>query len=206
LLAHLLAEAIREYGAFASYSLIGEVLRKYSTSPRGALVLYESPSLLIEKTLLNGKEHILIGAPRARPETAEWEYGVPGTAGTINLKEAGMRLSVGCCDYDFFSRNRRKEHLLFVAVSADSRLVLRNRRPGDRIRLESGTKKIKDFFIDKKIGAEIKQMIPLLLVNSNVAAVMAGFLTAGGNRVAESALVNEKSDKILFFERSGHVF
>jgi tRNA(Ile)-lysidine synthetase-like protein len=93
-----------------------------------------------------------------------------------------------------------------VAVPPDSQLVLRNRRPGDRIRLESGTKKVKDFFIDKKIGAEMKRRVPLLLVNSNVAAVMSGFLTGGGNRVAESALVNEKSDKILFFEGARHVF
>jgi tRNA(Ile)-lysidine synthase len=41
-------------------------------------------------------------------------------------------------------------------------LVVRNRRPGDRIRLRSGTKKLQDLFTDKKIPREQRDAIPLI--------------------------------------------
>jgi tRNA(Ile)-lysidine synthase len=39
---------------------------------------------------------------------------------------------------------------------------VRNRRPGDRIRLRSGTKKLQDFFVDRKIPREQRDAIPLI--------------------------------------------
>jgi tRNA(Ile)-lysidine synthase len=41
-------------------------------------------------------------------------------------------------------------------------LAVRNRRPGDRIRLKTGTKKLQDFFVDRKISREARDTIPLI--------------------------------------------
>ncbi len=41
-------------------------------------------------------------------------------------------------------------------------LIVRDRRPGDRIRLKEGTKKLQDFFVDKKIPREARDTIPLI--------------------------------------------
>jgi tRNA(Ile)-lysidine synthase len=41
-------------------------------------------------------------------------------------------------------------------------LVVRSRRPGDRIRLKEGTKKLQDLFVDKKIPREERDILPLI--------------------------------------------
>ena len=45
-------------------------------------------------------------------------------------------------------------------------LVVRSRLPGDKIKLNIGTKKLKDYFIDKKIPKEIRENM-ILLANGN---------------------------------------
>ena len=49
-------------------------------------------------------------------------------------------------------------------------LHLRNRRPGDRFRPlgMSGTKKLKDFFIDEKIPRALRDSIPILTDEDNI--------------------------------------
>lgn len=50
-----------------------------------------------------------------------------------------------------------------------SDIILRNRKPGDKIYLKSiGNKKIKDYFINKKISRNERDNIPMLLDNKNV--------------------------------------
>jgi tRNA(Ile)-lysidine synthase len=51
---------------------------------------------------------------------------------------------------------------LLDADKIQGSLVVRNRRPGDRIRLRSGTKKLQDLFTDKKIPREQRDAIPLI--------------------------------------------
>ena len=52
--------------------------------------------------------------------------------------------------------------VLLDADKIQGSLVVRNRRPGDRIRLRSGTKKLQDFFTDRKIPREQRDAIPLI--------------------------------------------
>jgi tRNA(Ile)-lysidine synthetase-like protein len=46
-------------------------------------------------------------------------------------------------------------------------ISIRNRRNGDRLNIKIGTKKLKDFFIDKKIPLEIRDTIPLVVDKNN---------------------------------------
>jgi len=46
-------------------------------------------------------------------------------------------------------------------------IEIRNRRPGDRLDIQIGTKKLKDFFIEKKIPMEQRDRLPLIIQNKN---------------------------------------
>ncbi len=46
-------------------------------------------------------------------------------------------------------------------------LTVRNRRPGDRVNLPYGTKKLKDLFIEKKVPHAIRDEVPLVFDKSN---------------------------------------
>jgi tRNA(Ile)-lysidine synthetase-like protein len=48
-------------------------------------------------------------------------------------------------------------------------IVIRNRRPGDRLDIQIGTKKLKDFFIDKKVPMKKRNQLPLVVdQNQNI--------------------------------------
>jgi tRNA(Ile)-lysidine synthase len=59
-------------------------------------------------------------------------------------------------------RTEEKFTALLDTDKIQGSLVVRNRRPGDRIRLRSGTKKLQDFFTDRKIPREQRDAIPLI--------------------------------------------
>ena len=201
MLAHLLAQTVRDTGGFASVSLIDEALKKYgSYKPR--LVLYENSLFVIEKAPIDGKRHIIIrqaGAVNRKP-LSDWEYKVEGL-GLVRLEDAGLTVSVGNCTYDFFTENFKNPKMVFVSPPAGAKISIRNRRDGDRIKTEAGTKKIKVLFIEKKMDAAAKGMVPLLIVNSEVAAVMQGFTEGYGNRVAQNFRVTPQSRQILFLKK-----
>jgi len=71
-------------------------------------------------------------------------------------------------------------------------LVLRNMRPGDRVEPlgTGGTKKLKDFFIDRKIAARRRGEIPLLVDAGTIVWI-------AGERISERVRVTGKTKKVL---------
>lgn len=69
-------------------------------------------------------------------------------------------------------------------------LVVRNRRPGDRISLKAGTKKLQDFFVDRKIPREARDTIPLICDENAVIWIV-------GQAVNESYRATPRTKQIL---------
>lgn len=67
----------------------------------------------------------------------------------------------------------RKTQLIQLPPGAEPRFTVRNRRPGDRFQplgLKSA-KKLKDFLIDRKVPADERDLLPLVLWNDTIAWV-----------------------------------
>ena len=75
--------------------------------------------------------------------------------------------------------------------------MVRNRRRGDRIAFGEGRKKLKKYFIEKKLDTVSKNRIPLIIVNDQIAAVLSAFTGAGESRVCEGFKVKSDDKKIL---------
>ena len=69
-------------------------------------------------------------------------------------------------------------------------LQIRNRRAGDRILLKSGSKKLKDFFIDEKIPKTCRDDIIVIADNSNVIWVV-------GYRLSEAYYITDRTKHVL---------
>lgn len=65
---------------------------------------------------------------------------------------------------------RRDRQVIELPAGADPRFTVRNRRDGDRFTPLglAGSKKLKDFLIDRKIAAEVRDRLPLLLWNDQI--------------------------------------
>ncbi len=71
-------------------------------------------------------------------------------------------------------------------------LTLRNMRPGDRVSPlgTRGTKKLKDYFIDRKIAASLRREIPLLVDAESI-------IWIAGERISERVRVTERTRRVV---------
>ncbi len=74
----------------------------------------------------------------------------------------------------------------------DKSMCIRGRRPGDYLQInkEGGKRKLKDYFIDKKIPREQRNKIPLLADGSHIIWIL-------GDRISEKYKVTETTKNIL---------
>ncbi|QWB99916.1 tRNA lysidine(34) synthetase TilS [Mycoplasmatota bacterium] len=65
-------------------------------------------------------------------------------------------------------------------------IIIRNRRPGDRLNIKIGTKKLKDFFIDKKVPMIERNRLPLIINKNSEILYIPGLFklnTSGTNSI-----------------------
>jgi len=84
-----------------------------------------------------------------------------------------------------------------LAVPVGSELRLRTRQPGDRfapLGLHGHSQKLHKWLIDHKVPAALRDQIPLIIVNGDIAA----FMTPGGWIVDERFAVHESTTHIIY--------
>jgi tRNA(Ile)-lysidine synthase len=93
-----------------------------------------------------------------------------------------------------------RNSLYFDCCTLHLPITVRSRRGGDRISLRNtGTKKLKDLFIDHKVPAEIRTVVPVLECNGTVIGVFC-CLYGKSNRVAADVMIGENTEAVLVCE------
>lgn len=213
LLKHVLAVAVREgTGGFVGSGMLAEIVRKAGID-RANMVLFEDRDIVLRKTRREGRTFLILSRRfpgRAKDAGAgEWEERIdldPGVSfpggKRLYLREIGAWVCVRFAERTFFEEYRRDKNHIFVALEGPiDYIVIRNRRRGDRIKLAQGSKKIKEILIEKKLDNQTKTLVPHLVINSDIAALMTGFVSDSGNRVSEDYRVEPRSKKILAIYR-----
>ena len=93
-----------------------------------------------------------------KEKKADYEYKL--SAGeSIYIKEAD-----GCIFSEVVSVNeiRKEKNCVWFDLDDTKSLTVRNRRDGDVIKTEGGTKKLKKLFIDEKVPADARALIPIV--------------------------------------------
>lgn len=192
------------YGMRLTIPVFNEILRRYKINSAN-VTLYEIDDLIVRKGRLNNRIVIIINSKQYWfEELKEWEYNIPSDENiTINLKEIRKELNYSYVSYDFYINNKDNPGIIFLQPIQDiNRIIIRNRRPGDRIEIENGSKKIKDIMIEKKLDSKIKNNIPLIVADNQVAAYLPGLLNSNNNRVAcNFHIVNDIKRILAFFFR-----
>jgi tRNA(Ile)-lysidine synthase len=202
LFCHVVSTAIRDnFNHHVSRSLLKEIYAKYRVK-RANVSIFGDSEIKVEKVFDAGSSRLVISENKtAVPESPDWEYAIDVrdfTDQIIFIKEIGLSITIRMADYDYFLKYYKNKSYIFVTVENKWKsLYIRNRRRGDRIRTEQGTKKIKDLLIDKKIENTRKKQVPILVADKTVIACMPGFLFDSSNRVASDFLVDKKAKKVL---------
>ena len=108
---------------------------------------------------------------RAKPKTAEFAYtlAVPGEVGIPEL-DLRARLRPGRIASWMF-RGRVDRAGLAAELSHRNRVVIRNRRPGDRIQPLGATERlrVKDLLIARKVPRDRRDRLPMMVIDGSIA-------------------------------------
>ncbi|MFR9052045.1 MAG: tRNA lysidine(34) synthetase TilS, partial [Hominilimicola sp.] len=83
---------------------------------------------------------------------------------------------------------------IYLSCDKTDKIIVRNRRNGDKFQPlgMNGTKKLKEYFIDKKIPKDKRNSVPIIEINGEIAAV--------GNRIDKRFAFRGKGIKIEFYD------
>ncbi|PKL35063.1 MAG: tRNA lysidine(34) synthetase TilS [Spirochaetae bacterium HGW-Spirochaetae-1] len=203
---HVLSSVIRRHaGPYVNSGMLNEIWKKYNTG-KSHMILYKTGDIRMRKFPGEAGKLIRIEkAGQSLSSSQQWIYPVEideTGCRTLGIPEAGIEVEIFFSDFDYFEENRLDKNHIFVTISSDdTTFYIRNRRKGDRIHLGSGTKKIKELFIEKKLDNESKNCVPLLIFGAHIAAVMTGFTTGFQNRISIDHMINDGSNKILVIRK-----
>ena len=127
---------------------------------------------------------------RVNPTCFEYAVEIPAT---IHLREIGRTIHLEWSEKPGIREMKQSPTVAFMDYGRITPpLVLRNHRPGDRVALlgTGGTRKLKDYFIDRKIAAARRGRIPVL-------ADAGSIIWIAGERIGERVRVTRKTRKVL---------
>ena len=84
--------------------------------------------------------------------------------GSVELPQQGIRITCRVAEQPVFKFDR-------FTVYPQGKITVRSRQPGDTIRLQGGTKSLKDLMIDRKIPAAKRNKIPVICDEAGILGV-----------------------------------
>ena len=117
------------------------------------------------------KDSILLADREVVIEDVEYCYNVPSN-GLKKINEIGLIVQTEVMSIEQYKRSKSdKSSQWFDFKKIKGGVVVRSRRPGDKIKLSGGSKKVKDLFIDLKIPKEHRCRIPVISDQEGILAV-----------------------------------
>ncbi|MDR0879562.1 MAG: tRNA lysidine(34) synthetase TilS [Clostridioides sp.] len=136
------------------------------------------------------KGSIILTSEEIIEEKLEFCYNVPCN-GFIKIRDIGKVVKTEVMGIERFkSLKVDKGSKGFDLNRIKGGIVIRNRQPGDKIKLAMGNKKIKDLFIDMKIPKEDRCRIPIVLDEEGVMCV-------GDFRISEDYKISDTTREVL---------
>ncbi len=170
-----------------------EEMERRMESNRINQVLYEGRGWVLERCLHENRPSLVLREERERIGAWEIELNMEKEAfGDVTLPGSEVRIR-----YAMNGETGVEGEVMVALPHSASRVSIRNRRRGDRIRLERGSRKINEILIDMKCPPDIREQVPILQIGTDLAALMPGLIGRGKNRVAPLFHVQGEVKKIL---------
>jgi tRNA(Ile)-lysidine synthase len=199
ILKYIISYVLRKhFNEFSSSRMLSEAVRNIRRN-RSHIPVYSNERVSIKKCTRNREEAISFSqGNKAKQVIGEWEYEVDlGSLQQLEIKETGMVLEIETVNYNYFKKNRHTNNIFVSIDTGICSIIIRNRRNGDRIILGCGSKKIKDLLIEKKLDNVTKNCVPLIIINSSVAACLTGIFNGHKSVVAADSYATDKSERVL---------
>lgn len=197
-LSRILSES---FGIKMKISIYNEIIRRFMIDSAN-IILYEKNNLIIRKGLWNDQTAILISETSEGTDIpGKWEYTVSVEGDSvIYITEIKKEMKISYVNYEVYNGIKNNQNIICIQSESEIKSIsIRNRRPGDRIKLESGTKKIKELMIEKKLDSRMKNSIPMIAAGDEIAAYLPGLMNSNNNRVSCNFHIRNDTKRILAF-------
>ncbi len=187
------------FGLNVSSNVLEEISRNY-LQLRSNNVLYNRNGVTVRKRHRAGGCGIVIcRSSESAGNDSDWEYIININSGVKTVvAEAGISLEAEESDFKSFCAGGSGASSIFLSVGPQVKSVTaRIRMPGDRIKLETGTRKIKDLLIEKKLDSDMKKKVPIITVEGRIAACLTGIIPGSCNRISCNFSVRNDSERII---------
>lgn len=124
-------------------------------------------------------------------ESEQEDFCMPFQLGHFTCK--GRRYCMQQVEYDIkaLEQKRKAKNALYISGDNLQDVCIRTRRAGDVFcKFSGGTKKLKEYFIDKKVPAHVRDSIPLLAKGKEILAIF-------GVEIAKQVQIQENTKKII---------
>lgn len=132
------------------------------------LTLFEGKGIHIYRRFRNNTAFLLFSVSPLVVGDSNYEYTLlPGE--TVTIKEAGI--SVHCTVAQSHDMQSGSTMVALRHTGCDN-IIIRNKREGDAIVRKTGRRTLKRLYIDYKLTPEQKKMLPLIVIDNKVAAIL----------------------------------
>jgi tRNA(Ile)-lysidine synthase len=203
LLKHILSKIIRsEFKFDVSNSMFNEISKNLHNE-KSNITLYENEKFTINRkyNIKQKKSEIKISkTEKIKNQKMEgWEYPIfLSKDNNVYIKEIDLNIKIQLPDLEFFYKNKDNSNILFLGIGKHKdKVLIRNRKNGDLIKLENGKTKIKKYFIENKLDNKVKNCVPLIIIESEIAAILTNFVSDAKNRVSIDFKISKNQEKII---------
>ncbi|RKX94124.1 MAG: tRNA lysidine(34) synthetase TilS [Spirochaetes bacterium] len=188
-----IGDFIRKFGLknsiYLPYNVINSITEK---KPQSNKILYKDKYLVISSEY----EELVIKKSVVEDINTEYLYTVKEDVSEVYIQEIGRKISFTIIDKGKLGRFEA-DKLYFDLDKVVYPLIVRSRRPGDKINLPNlGTKKIKSIFINDKVKPLERILIPIILIGDKIAGIFCSYY-GKKNRVGREFMIDENTKRVL---------
>lgn len=146
-----------------------DALYRAHYSKKKNVTLFEGKGIYIYRRFRTGTSFLLFSSKSLCMGDSNYEYKLP-VGKTVSVTQVGI--TVQCAVAESIDVQSPESSQLVLRYTGCDHIVIRNKRTGDVIARKTGKRTLKRLYIDYKLTPEQKNLVPLIVINNQIAAVL----------------------------------
>lgn len=146
-----------------------DALYRALTSKRKNVTLFEGKGICIYRRNFSATSFLIFCSDPLILGDSTYEYNLP-VGQTVAVAQAGI--TVSCTVAESCDEQANVSGTIVLRYTGCDHIVIRNKRTGDVIERKTGKRTLKRLYIDYRLTPEQKKLVPLIVIDNTVVAVL----------------------------------
>ncbi|MGB4268712.1 MAG: tRNA lysidine(34) synthetase TilS [Spirochaetota bacterium] len=146
-----------------------DALYRAHYSKKKNVTLFEGKGIYIYRRRSTTTSFLIFSSKPFGKGDSNYEYKLP-VGKTVTITQAGI--TVQCAVAESINAQSPESRMLVLRYTGCDHIVIRNRRTGDAIVRKTGRRTLKRLYIDYRLTPEQKNLVPLIVIDNQIAAIL----------------------------------